>query len=327
MSRLDTTAELSIDDLFVAGNYQNIIAKIAEPAKAEATIRLGKKMLSIRQSTDASIPGVIVRTTDGEEQRFDEVVVTTPLGWLKRNKDALEPLTPRLSKAIDSVSFGRLEKVFIQFPRAFWDESPMLPNGVGPLNDTDPAAVTFSSPTSFMHWLSPSYTPSTYPKSWRLESVSFAAFPPHLRRPLLLFYIFGDCSTYLTSLTQDLAPKARQDALDAFFEPYYSRLPNYDPKTCMPVAYLATEWCRDELAGYGSYCNFQVGMEDAASDVECMRYGMPEHHVWLAGEHTAPFDGLGTVAGAYTSGEAVAERIVQVYRDGCSRHGFHKDSQ
>lgn len=73
----------------------------------KATIQLNKKMEFIKSNGN----GVIVKSNDGQEQEFDEVVVTTPLGWLKKNKQALNPLTPRLSQAIDSVSFGRLEKV------------------------------------------------------------------------------------------------------------------------------------------------------------------------------------------------------------------------
>ena len=52
-------------------------------------------------------------------------------------------------------------------------------------------------------------------------------------------------------------------------------------------------------------------MTDAAHDVEAIRRGMPEQHIFFAGEHTAPFDGLGTVAGAYTSGEEIAKRIIE----------------
>ena len=47
--------------------------------------------------------------------------------------------------------------------------------------------------------------------------------------------------------------------------------------------------------------------------IETMRYGAPERHIWLAGEHTAPFVALGTVTGAYWSGEAVAKRILHAY--------------
>lgn len=42
-----------------------------------------------------------------------------------------------------------------------------------------------------------------------------------------------------------------------------------------------------------------------------MRAGVPEEGIWLAGEHTAPFVALGTVTGAYWSGEDVARRVIR----------------
>lgn len=69
------------------------------------------------------------------------------------------------------------------------------------------------------------------------------------------------------------------------------------------------------MSGYGSYCNFQVGAEDASGDIEAMRYGVPERRLWFCGEHTAPFEESGTVVGAYLSGGAVAERIVKINRE------------
>ena len=55
---------------------------------------------------------VNVQTTDGQTLAFDEVVLTSPLGWLKRHLDAFEPRLPtRLTKAIGSISYGCLEKV------------------------------------------------------------------------------------------------------------------------------------------------------------------------------------------------------------------------
>ncbi len=78
---------------------------------------------------------------------------------------------------------------------------------------------------------------------------------------------------------------------------------------------LATEWSTDEFSGYGSYTNFQVGLEEGDKDVEVIRAGdgMHNRRVWFAGEHTAPFVALGTVTGAYWSGEKVAERIAGAY--------------
>ncbi|KAL9016365.1 MAG: hypothetical protein Q9185_006284 [Variospora sp. 1 TL-2023] len=247
-------------------------------------------------SEDGQYP-VCLTTSDGKKQLFDDVVLTTPLGWLKQHKESIRPLHPRIASAIESMSFGRLEKVLVEFPSAFW-----VPAEAG----------SASGPTgtvSFVHWLSPSYATTTNPRRWRLECVSFHAFPEPFRRNILLFYTFGDCSTHITTSIRELQGKARHRWLQEFFEPYYSRLPGYS-KTYAPLRFLATEWGNDEFAGNGSYSNFQVGMTDAAEDVEAMRHGMPGQHIWFAGEHTAPFDGLGTVAGAYTSGEEVARRIV-----------------
>jgi hypothetical protein len=55
---------------------------------------------------------VVVTTNQGDSLRFDEIVVTAPLGWLKQNQEAFIPsLPPRFSSAIDSIGYGCLEKV------------------------------------------------------------------------------------------------------------------------------------------------------------------------------------------------------------------------
>jgi hypothetical protein len=100
-----------------------------------------------------------------------------------------------------------------------------------------------------------------------------------------------------------------------FFEPYYSRLPNYDrdSKDCAPVSLLASDWVSDDLAGNGSYSTFRTGLTEGDVDIETMREGCPGRSLWIAGEHTSPFIALGTVTGAYWSGEAVAKRISKAY--------------
>lgn len=162
-------------------------------------------------------------------------------------------------------------QVLIEFPSAFWE----LPN--------TSAADNPSNLISFAHWLSPTYASKTNPQGWRIECVSFNAFEAPYRRNILLFYTFGDCSTHITTAIHRLEASARTRVLQEFFEPYYSRLPNYDVHTCRPLRFLATEWSQDEFAGYGSYCNFQTGMKDAAHDVEAIRHGMPEEHIYFAG--------------------------------------------
>ena len=168
----------------------------------------------------------------------------------------------------------------------------------------------------FVQWLSPNYAPETNPQRWSQELVELASLSPGSSHPTLLFYIYGAQSEYLTAKVSELKSKKEKDEyLLAFFRPYYSRLPQYsesDPR-CQPTACLATSWMRDELAGNGSYCNFQVGLEEGDEDVKVMRHGLPEQGLWFAGEHTAPFVALGTATGAYWSGESVGERIAEAY--------------
>jgi hypothetical protein len=151
--------------------------------------------------------------------------------------------------------------------------------------------------------------------------MNLAALPPPAAHPTLLFYTYGPTSLHIATLLKDHAPpivdpdEATQKLLTDFFHPYFSRLPNYSPTdpSHQPSRILATTWANDELAGYGSYCNFQVGLKAGDRDIETMRNGVPGRGLWFAGEHTAPFVALGTVTGAYWAGEGVARRIVRAW--------------
>ena len=103
-----------VDEVIVTSTYGAILEKIAEAPLLSANIQLNKMVVGIETLEDArdKTSQVVLRTEDGCKQSFDEVVLTTPLGWLKRNKPAFSPtLPPRLSQAIDNVSVGYLEKV------------------------------------------------------------------------------------------------------------------------------------------------------------------------------------------------------------------------
>ena len=181
-----------------------------------------------------------------------------------------------------------------------------------PLHQPESNSDTPAFP-SFIQWLSPTYAPDSNPQGWDLQGMNLAALPDTLSHPTLLFYIYGECSQHIARLSKTADSTA---AITAFFQPYLSLLPNYSAsdKACVPSAVLATAWAADELAGYGSYSNFQVGLEAGDADVSALREGMPDAGLWFAGEHTAPFVALGTTTGAYWSGEKVAERIVEKHK-------------
>ncbi|UPL01567.1 hypothetical protein LCI18_012501 [Fusarium solani-melongenae] len=288
------------ENLFCAGTYKKVLDAVAKPAIEGAEIKFKTKVERISYRTDPEDKAK-VQVHGGQTLEFDEVVVTAPLGWLKRNLAAFEPALPaRLTKAIGAIGYGCLEKVYITFPKAFW---------LAREGDDRKAQ-------GFVQWLSPNYVTESNPKRWNQEVVELASLTPETSHPTLLFYTYGEQSQYLTGQLAELSdPRKKDEFLLNFFKPYYSRLPHFsetDPD-CKPTGFMATDWLHDELAGFGSYSNFQVGLEEGDTDIRTMREGLPDHGLWLAGEHTAPFVGLGTATGAYWSGESVGRRIAEAY--------------
>ncbi|MCJ1287411.1 hypothetical protein MMC26_006760 [Xylographa opegraphella] len=308
-------------NLFVTSTYKAILDRVGKRALAGATLHLSTYVNRVhtRDSMLTGKPGPVKVVTNDDTLEFDEVVITASLGCLKRNEPVFYPQLPaRLSRAIKNISYGRLEKVYIKFPTAFWD--PLSQDDSDSAPDAETSAFPFSS-----HFLHPLYDPGN-PHSWNLELVSLASgLPREARQPTLLFYIHGPCAAHITNLIHSMKPTSSEyySRLNEFFKPYYSRLPNFnaESETCTPTGLLATDWSHDQLAGYGSYTNFQISHStkgdeqevELDKDIESLREGVPERAIWLAGEHTAPFVALGTVTGAYWSGEAVARRIAEAY--------------
>ncbi|OTA70390.1 FAD/NAD(P)-binding domain-containing protein [Hypoxylon sp. EC38] len=288
------------ENLFVADTYEKILQLVAKPAVEGARIKYETIVNKIQSTNDEG--GMLrVITKGGEILEFDEVVLTAPLGWLKQHNDAFEPPLPsRLTKAIKSIGYGCLEKAYISFPRAFWASA-------------NPEEGTVQG---FCQMLAPSYASDLNPRKWNQEFIELASLAPSAAQPTLLYYFYGDQSKFITGELAKLSSKEKQDKfLIEWFRPYYSRLPHYDENSpdCQPTCCYATEWLNDELAGNGSYSNFQVGLEEGDVDIEVMREGLPSRGLWLAGEHTAPFVALGTATGAYWSGESVGKRIAKAH--------------
>ncbi|ROT41480.1 FAD/NAD(P)-binding domain-containing protein [Sodiomyces alkalinus F11] len=288
------------ENLFCADTYHKILETIARPAKEHATIMYNTRVERVELRTQDR-PHPRIRTSGGAILEFDEVILTAPLGWLKRNLAAFDPSLPeRLQQGINSIGYGCLEKVYISFPKAFW----LVPDSEGRVVQ------------GFCQWLAPRYAPETNPRKWNQEIVELASSGLATSHPTLLFYIYGEESQFITEELGKMQTEEQRDGfLYSFFKPYYSRLPQYDEASpdCQPTGCLATDWLHDDLAGNGSYSNFQVGLEQGDKDIRTMRDGVPEGGLWLAGEHTAPFVALGTATGAYWSGESVGRRIAEAY--------------
>ncbi|KAL3957307.1 hypothetical protein ACCO45_007885 [Purpureocillium lilacinum] len=307
------------DNLYVSGSHEAIVRRIAEYVLSRAKIHFSTKVTSVESTiTEGGDPIVVVRAENSCFE-FDEVVIAVPLGCLKREQPTiLPPMASNLRQAIKNASYSSLEKVYVSFPVDFWSEKA---SGCQ-LSGNESQAKMSPSP-SFAHFLQPQYVPE-HQKSWTIEVVPLSS-PAQFgdqAQATLLFYLYGPCATYVTSLIRELPPTSSEyiNKLVEFFRPYYSRLPNYkdDHPDCVPNAVLATNWQNDDLAGNGSYTNFKVSedVQDGQGevrldeDIRAMRLGIPERGIWFAGEHTAPFVALGTSTGAYWSGESAAVKIL-----------------
>ena len=195
------------------------------------------------------------------------------------------------------ISTDLCEQVYITFLKAWWKAK----------GDTTYPGYT--------NWLPPKYAQTTNAHAWPQEAYDLAAFPDPHSHPTFLLYLYGDCSEYIATVAYRMPKEDQYSLLNAFFKPYYSLLPHYDEDSeeCVPLAFLATSWRFDEFSGNGSYCNFQIGIDQADKHVQALQAGLPEKGLWFAGEHTAPLEEMGTATGAYLSGERVAKQIIDKY--------------
>ena len=298
----------------MASTYERILDYVSKSARQHGYIRFNQPIVNIESSPredPSARHRVTLTSASGERAQFDGVVVTCPLGWLKQNKSAFSPELPlRLTQAIDNISYGRLEKIYVTFSQAFWHTTPTAnANTNGAVSQT----ANYGQPI-FAQFFDPAYISHSEDIAWNQEVLSMAALPPSCAHPTLLFYTSGPFSTYVVTKLATLAsPEEHHLFLDSILHPFYSRLSGYSPD-CKPLAFMATQWQNDPYAGNGSYSNFQVGLEHGDQDIEVMREGVgAERGVWFAGEHTAPFVALGTTTGAFWSGERAAGQICDLY--------------
>ena len=118
------------------GGYRRLVDAMA----AGLDLRLGAEVTDVAISAG----GVRVRTADGRSEAGSHVVVTVPLGVLKRGAPRFSPgLPPDRLAAIGRLGFGRFEKVALRFDEPFWRAAgfphlmlfPRDPGGVDGLGD------------------------------------------------------------------------------------------------------------------------------------------------------------------------------------------------
>lgn len=299
------------DNLFLASTFKRILSRLLLPLEGKAALRLNCEVTRIANNRTGVVD---VEAADGFRGSFHNVIVTAPLGWLKRNEEVFSPpIPPRISSAIRGLGYGNLDKVFIKFPSAFWDVGDTHTGCPACEGQQAKACVTAPFPIESL-FLHPEYADATNPAKWRQEIISFSGLPEPFSQPVIMFFVYGQWGRHITGLVRGMKRNSEEyhRVLDDNFRPYYSKLPNFDIAypACKPLQFLSTDWQNDKFAGYGSFTNQPVGRGDCAQHVEALREGMGEGRgIWFAGEHASPPGVLGTATGAYWSGEAAAKRV------------------
>jgi polyamine oxidase len=115
------------------GGYRSLVEAMA----TGVDVRLGVEVADVVIAGD----GVVVVGVDGAAENGSHVVVTVPLGVLKRGVPRFAPELPhdRLA-AIDRLGFGHFEKVALRFDEPFW-RSASLPHMMLFPRDPDEATI------------------------------------------------------------------------------------------------------------------------------------------------------------------------------------------
>ena len=183
------------------GGYRRLVEAMA----AGVEVRLGVDVAEVNRSAN----GVRVRSGDGATEEGSHVVVTVPLGVLRRHVLRFSPaLPPDRLAAIERLGFGRYEKAALRFDEPFW-RAAGLPHSMIFPRDPDAPAV------------------------WAIGQDSFAA------GPVLVFHVFHTAAGHLLDGTAD---DAAQWALGLLAEATGSPPP-------APAAVAVTSWANDPYSG------------------------------------------------------------------------------
>jgi monoamine oxidase len=179
--------------------------RLVEAMAVGVDLRLGMDVAEVAHSAS----GVLVRSGDGTSEEGSHVVVTVPLGVLKRDVPRFSPaLPPDRLAAIERLGFGRYEKVALRFDEPFWRAAGLPHAMIFPRNPKAPAV-------------------------WAIGQDAFGA------GPVLVFHIFHSATSHVLDVAAD---SAAQWVLNMLAEAIGSSCP-------IPAAVAVTSWANDPYSG------------------------------------------------------------------------------
>jgi polyamine oxidase len=116
--------------------YRSVVEALAAPLD----VKINTEVVSVRIASD----GVVVTCADGTVETGSHAIVSVPLGVLKGGRPRFDPaLPPPVQAAVESLGFGRYEKIALRFDAPFWRREGISHLMVFPSDDNEPAMWVF----------------------------------------------------------------------------------------------------------------------------------------------------------------------------------------
>ncbi|KAM4702918.1 peroxisomal N(1)-acetyl-spermine/spermidine oxidase-like [Rhinophrynus dorsalis] len=283
-------------DCTFPGGYESLISRM-KSSLPNNTVMLNKAVKTINwkgsfQGSDSCMYPVQVECEDGDVFVADHVIVTVPLGFLKKQaRDFLHPPLPSHKlEAIQNMGFGTNNKIMLEFDEPFWDPEcksiQLVWEGESPL----------AAPQINLQ------------KEWVKKLAGFVVLqPPEQLGHVLSGFIAGEESEFMETLTDDEILTTMTALLRQF---------TGNPELPAPISVLRSRW-HSQPYTRGSYSYVAVG--SSGEDVDILAQPLPEEgdlakplQVLFAGEATHRIF-YSTTHGALMSGRREAERLIAHY--------------
>uniref|UniRef100_A0A3B5B7B5 Peroxisomal N(1)-acetyl-spermine/spermidine oxidase-like n=1 Tax=Stegastes partitus TaxID=144197 RepID=A0A3B5B7B5_9TELE len=110
-------------DCTLPRGYEGLIQKLLSELPADL-VTYNRPVRCVHwNNTESGENAVTVECDDGEKIAADHVIVTVPLGYVKKHHSALfhPPLPTHKLQSIQKMGFGTTDKIFVEFESPWWD--------------------------------------------------------------------------------------------------------------------------------------------------------------------------------------------------------------
>ncbi|XP_070772619.1 peroxisomal N(1)-acetyl-spermine/spermidine oxidase-like [Enoplosus armatus] len=278
-------------DCTFPGGYEGLIKSLMSKLPTDL-VTYNRPVCCVHWSnTESRGNALTVECDDGERIAADHVIVTVPLGYLKKHHSTLfcPPLPAHKLLSVQKLGFGTCNKIYVEFESPWWDA------------DCEVIYLLWKDEEEVVDQV------SDIRKSWIRKMSTFTVLKPSERcSHVICGWIAGHESEYMETLPE-------QEIRHCITELIHTFTGN---STITPRRILRSQWFQDPWT-CGSYSHPAVGC--SAQDLENMMEPLPTKgsqsqplQVLFAGEATHPCF-YSTVHGAVLTGWREADRLISHY--------------